>query len=121
MKRIWAGAIGGALLLATPAQAQDVTPTERADVQCFAVSAHLLGQAGPESEIAGGLTAMMMYYLGRLEGRTPQKNWLAVIGDYAETATEDDLMLHAQRCGEEMQAKGEAMSALAAERGYKPE
>ncbi len=53
----------------------------------------------------------LMYYLGRLEGRTPDVDWINRVVTYAEAADEAQLMSVQQRCSGELIAKGEEMLA----------
>ena len=69
------------LFMASTAQAQDISQQSRDDLTCFAVFAAIFGTPNAEmtaeerQAVASGIT----YYLGRLEGRDPQTDWLAYL------------------------------------------
>ena len=100
---------------AAPASAQSaaVSAAEKADMQCFAVTAYLAGQYAEGSEEQIGLTSGMMYFLGRLEGRAGGTDWLKLIADYI--LEPDDAQLGAEldsqreRCGLLLQNRGQAL------------
>lgn len=100
---------------ATPSSAriQAVSPEDKADMQCFAVTAVLAGQYAEGSAEQTGMASGMMYFLGLLEGRTPGTDWLQVLADYI-LHTDDarlgvELEGQRQRCGEILQTRGQAM------------
>jgi hypothetical protein len=58
-----------------------------------------------------GLTGGMMYYLGRLEGRSPSIDWLRQLETYLTSIDEAELQSHLERCGAELSVKGAALVA----------
>lgn len=111
MKRLMiVTALVGAMAFASGAQAQATKPQDLADLQCLALTAYLGGQVPEGDERRAGLAAGVMYYLGRLEGRTPGVEWLSRLAEYLETAQVAELQGQAQRCGEELKERGTALS-----------
>ncbi|HYC67025.1 hypothetical protein [Brevundimonas sp.] len=96
---------------AAPAAAQDLEPQNKADMQCFAALSWLGGQVAEDSPEMAGLTGGMMYYLGRLEGRSPNTDWLRQLGIYLDSVTEAELGSDLERCGNELSVKGAALVA----------
>jgi hypothetical protein len=112
MKRsILAACAVASLSFASAAQAQSqIKPADQADLECLAVTL-VAGSQFPEGSaehagIAGGL----MYFLGKLEGRTPGVDWLERLTGYLLTLDEAFMARAAPRCGAEMEAKGRALS-----------
>lgn len=110
--------ITAALLLAAsaaPVSAQDaaVGAADKADMQCFAVMAYLAGQYEEGSVEQTGLASGMMYFLGRLEGRAPDTDWLKALADYILTPDETrlgaELETQRERCGVILQNRGQAL------------
>jgi len=48
-----------------------------------------------------------MYYLGRLEGRDPARNWIGRMLEYTDSTPVQQVRSHSQRCGQELIAKGQ--------------
>lgn len=96
---------------AAPAMAQDMGAQDKADMQCFAALAYLGGQVGADSPEMAGLAGGMMYYLGRLEGRSPSIDWLGRLETYLTSVDEPELQSHLERCGAELSVKGAALVA----------
>lgn len=111
-----------ALSSAAPVAAQDANfaPADRADLQCMALVAVMTGMSmeeGVEGEDAtrlAGLASGMMYYLGRLEGRSPDTDWLAELGLFLDKTELADLDAVSPRCGKELMAKSQALVAFGA-------
>lgn len=121
MKRLVLAACAAASLgFAGAAQAQSqIKPADQADMECLAVAAVVAGRAQAGSEEQAGAAGGVMYYLGRLEGRTPGVDWLEQLRGHLLTLDDAGLAAAAPRCGAEMVAKGKALTewgqALAAE------
>ncbi|WP_296166192.1 hypothetical protein [uncultured Brevundimonas sp.] len=99
-------------LMAGPALAQsrDIAPADLRDVECMAVVAVAGGAAEEGSDEQIGLIGGLMYFLGRLEGRTPGTDWLSYFGTYIQAPDiEKKLEAHYERCGQEMIDKGAAL------------
>ncbi|MBW8305053.1 MAG: hypothetical protein K0M78_14250 [Brevundimonas sp.] len=121
MKRLATALSTAALFCAAPAAAQDapLAPADRADLQCIALIAVMVGLAvergdnpeSPSAELAG-LSSGMMFYLGRLEGRSPGTDWLEELGRYLEKAEFEELDAVAPRCSKELTERGAALVAF---------
>lgn len=108
-------AVAAALSLyagAATAGAVDVPTQDMPDLQCMALVAYVASTAEEGSEMQSGMVGGMMYYLGRLEGRSPQVDWLARLADYVESIDEATLLAESSRCGKEMTEKGQALVAF---------
>lgn len=104
-------------LISTPAAAQTPSTAARADMKCMAVFAVMLGSLGEDpieadAEMAAGAASALSYYLGRLQGRDPDTDWMGVFGEALEDVTLEELSREAPRCGKEMEAVGSALVAF---------
>ena len=113
MKIIAALATSAALaLVATTASAQDAAlpsnPADAADMQCVALAAMIMGS---DEALAPQIAPAFFYYLGRLEGRSPDVDWVTRAAEYSGTLTPETLAPVQQRCGAEMTAKGQDLVA----------
>ena len=102
-------ALAAVLGLSAGSAQAEVKGADLADMQCLALVAYLGGQAAEGTDEQAGLVGGMMYYLGRLEGRSPDTDWLAELGQFLITLEESDLQAVAPRCGMELQVKGQAL------------
>lgn len=105
---------------AAPAPA--LSAAETADLQCLAVSM-VMGGMSQDEAVKTGLMAASMFYLGRLEGRSPNVVWLDRLGAYLRTATPEQMQAQTQRCGAEIGEMGsrvQAWSARAAAEAAQP-
>ncbi len=91
------------------AQSRDIAPADLRDVECLAVTAVAVGATEAGSEQQMGLVGGMMYFLGRLEGRTPGTDWLSYFASYVQSPDiEKKLVAQYDRCAQEMN-KGNAL------------
>ena len=94
----------------TLAQSREISPADMRDVECLAVTAVAVGSTQEGSSEQMGLVGGMMYFLGRLEGRTPSTDWLAYFAAYVQSPdAEKKLEPHYDRCAQEMIDKGAAL------------
>lgn len=92
------------------AQSPEISPANMRDVECLAIMAVLGGSIEEGSTEQMGAVGGMMYYLGRLEGRTPGTDWLAYFTTYLQSPNiEKNLEPHYERCGQEMIDKGASL------------
>lgn len=112
MKRLILAACAAASLgFAGGAQAQSqIKPADQADMQCLAVAAIVAGQAAEGTQEQAGAVGGIMYYLGKLEGRTPGVDWLAELTTHLQTLDEAGLAAAAPRCSAEMITKGQQLT-----------
>lgn len=100
----------GLMISPASAQSRDVSPSDLRDVECMAVVAVAGGAAEEGSDEQIGLVGGLMFFLGRLEGRTPGTDWLAYFGAYIQVPDiEKKLETHYERCAQEMIDKGAAL------------
>lgn len=109
--RFVAGAAAlGLIAGSATAQSREISPANMRDVECLAVTAITVGSTEDGSTEQMGVVGGLMYYLGRLEGRTPGTDWLAYFATYLQSPDlEKKLEPHYERCGQEMMDKGTAM------------
>ena len=92
------------------AQSRDIALADLRDVECLAVTAVAVGATEAGSEQQMGLVGGMMYFLGRLEGRTPGTDWLSYFASYVQSPDiEKKLEAQYDRCAQEMIDKGNAL------------
>lgn len=94
-------ALAATLSLAAAPAPQAASAAETADLQCLAV-AMIIGGMSEDESVKTGLMAASMFYLGRLEGRSPNVVWLDRLTDYLKTSSPDQLQAQSQRCGAEI-------------------
>jgi hypothetical protein len=76
------------------------------DVQCVVVGARLSGsqrQAG---------TMLLIYFLGRIDGRSPHADLEALVEQEAKKMTASDFSHWTSRCGAEFSARGEQITKI---------
>jgi hypothetical protein len=94
--------------LASGASAAELGATD--DLRCMAVGLALAGNANPEVKNAGTLASM--YYLGRLDAHTPSVDLEAGLKQELMRMSPQDLKTEAARCGEELKARGKAVTEI---------
>jgi hypothetical protein len=65
---------------------------------------------GATPQAAGVMIAL--YYLGRLDARSPRLDLVALLGDEADKMTPETLKSEAVRCGSEFKEKGNELTAI---------
>jgi hypothetical protein len=95
-----------ASLLAVPARADD---TEN-DVRCMVVSLSLMSSPDKAMQVAG--TIAQMYWLGRLDGRTPDMDLENRLLADASQMKPEDIRNEAIRCGQILTARGKTMTDI---------
>lgn len=85
-----------------------LTAEETADLHCMAIYSVLAAQPGQAESAAVGV----FYFLGKLEGRDAQTDWLERFNTFVAGLTDADLSANAQRCGQAMIDKGQALTEL---------
>ena len=110
MKTLIAGLAGALVLTTGAAQAQEISAADQQDMQCFALVAAQAGVGEQSPEMMAGLATAMMFYLGRMEGRSPDTDWLARIETYLRSSEIEKLSTHSERCAAELISKGKALT-----------
>lgn len=95
-----------------------MTPTDMTDVRCIAIFSSLAGDGIPNVNLSeeqkSGLAALVMYYVGKLEGRGNRIDIEAALvrelgpDDAIDRLVREDL----PRCGKETEAQGSMLSQL---------
>ena len=100
------------------AAASTPVPADVADVRCVAVFSTLAGDGIPDVQLTeeqkGGLAALVMYYVGKLEGRGNGINIeLALLRELAPEDAIDRLVREdLPRCGKETESQGALLTEL---------
>jgi hypothetical protein len=103
---ILACALAGALS-AAQARAQDPTS---ADMRCFIAMAAAADTADAQSKTA--MMAGVIYYLGKLDGRTPSLDLAARAAKEGKAMTDKDFNEEAVSCAAALLARGQAVQAV---------
>jgi len=69
------------------------------------VGARLSASPDPQEKVPGQM--ILMYYLGRIDGRTPKVDLKMLLQHETQSMKEADLKSAAARCGKEFAARGE--------------
>jgi hypothetical protein len=85
-----------------------LTAEETADLHCMAIYSVLASQPEQAASAAVGV----FYFLGRLEGRDAQTDWLERFHKFVTPLTEADLNANTQRCGQALIDRGQALTEL---------
>lgn len=89
-------------ILSLPARAQDADNV--ADVRCVAVGVRFAVMADSTQKSIG--TLIVLYYIGRLDGRAPTLDLEKLLTDQISKMTDADYSAEAMRCGQNLTAKG---------------
>jgi hypothetical protein len=100
---------GAALLAAGSARAQPKAPDPQ-DLQCLVVTFIMADSKDEGTKAAGALGAF--FYLGKIQGKTPGADLDKPIMDLAGNLSANDIKAYGERCGAELKAEGQAVSAL---------
>ena len=92
-------------MLAAVVRADPATTQTMADAQCMVVGARLSASSDPQQRVPGQM--ILMYYLGRIDGRSPNADLESLIKTETQKMTTSDLESAAGRCGKEFSARGE--------------
>jgi hypothetical protein len=96
----------GVLSMLTPAGRADSANTQTtADAQCMVIGARL--SASPDPQEKGPGQMILMYYLGRIDGRSPKVDLKTLLKNETQSMKASDLKRAAARCGKEFAARGE--------------
>ena len=92
-------------MFATAARADPVSSQTTADAQCMVIGAQLSASPDPQEKVPGQM--ILMYYLGRIDGRSPKVDLKTLLQSETHSMKEADLKSAAARCGKEFAARGE--------------
>lgn len=99
------GCIFGSLLIirAMPAEAGPARAT-MADIQCLVIGARLAASSDQRRRLTG--TMLAIYFLGRVDGRSPTVDLQALLKEEAKKMTAPELSSAMHRCGIEFSKRG---------------
>lgn len=117
MKSSMIAGLGLALALvvtpaAGPARAAEpeVDAASRDDMRCMALFALM----GADDQYAESAAIGMVYFIGRLHGRSPDADWMARFRRFMDTVDQAEILAHAPVCAETMKTMGAEMIAFGA-------
>jgi hypothetical protein len=103
-------ALAAVVALSGPADdLSDLKPQDKADLQCMTVLVVAIGMSEDQNQKAG-LATGATYFFGRLQGRTPDTDWLARFSTYIRTEPAADLEANRARCSAEVGAMASAFT-----------
>ena len=113
MMRVMAMAVAAAVLTwASPAAAQQGnSAADVNDMQCIAVFSVTSADEGLTPEQTNGLAMGLLYYLGRLQGRSAAVDWYPRLTAFILDLDWKDLEGHFERCGSDFETQGAALEA----------
>jgi hypothetical protein len=102
-------ALSAALVVAAvPAQAQDADNI--ADIRCVAVGIRFAEL--PDSHQKSTGTLLVLYYIGRLDGRAPSLDIETLLAQQIAKMSDADYGVEATRCGKWLAVKGEQITHI---------
>lgn len=104
------GSVLAIVLAFTPQTALSSSSDARteADFRCYAATLVLAGMNADDPEVTNAAAMIAFYYLGRLEGRVPDVDWVSR-GIKAGDAQSDLLLAELPRCAGEFEAKSQEL------------
>jgi hypothetical protein len=113
-----AGLFGLAVIAAPEARAQDTAAANARDVRC--VVAGIVASASPDATIKESGKAVLIYYLGRIDGRTPGFDIDKAMKEEGPRMSLNDLVQLGKSCGEALTTRGKALNASTSLQGFGP-
>ena len=95
---------------AGPVTAQSTTDADTADLQCLGVFIYMGGQ-GEDAAAKAWFTGHAQHYLGRLQGRSPDTDWLDRLTSYFAGPFPQEFDAQRARCGPEAEVRDDALQA----------
>lgn len=109
MRMIWQSLLlSAASLVPLHAFAQDAD--SMADIRCVAVGMHFA--EAPDSHQKSTGTLLVLYYMGRLDGRAPSLDINKLLGEQIDRMTASDYGAEATRCSQNLAQKGAQIKQL---------
>lgn len=107
------------LAAATPPVPHPFVAVDDPDLRCMVAVSFVLGAAsekGADAETIGGMTAVFMYFLGKVDARYPGEDLAKVFNQVVgRREYERQLPADLTRCGGEAEARGAALKQLGQE------
>lgn len=97
------------LMSGVPAKAGAASATS-ADVQCLVVATRLAASSDQRQKLAG--TMLAIYFLGRIDGRTPNADLQELLRRGAKRMTASEFRDAASRCGMEFSRRGAEITRI---------
>ena len=111
MKRCCGLALAWALSVGTASTGARAEDADTGDLRCFVVGLNTAASDDASRKAAGAMIAV--YYMGRLDGRTPDLDLKTRLVAEIRKMTSGQLQVDAARCSAEMSARAKAMETLA--------
>ncbi|MGC1458362.1 MAG: hypothetical protein WA825_08815 [Steroidobacteraceae bacterium] len=109
MRKIWLSVMLAAVaVVPVSGLAQDAD--NLADIRCVAVGMHLA--EAPDSHQKSTGTLLVLYYMGRLDGRAPSLEIQKLLAEQIDKMTASDYSSEAMRCSQILSAKGAQIKQL---------
>jgi hypothetical protein len=108
MKNFWLPLLLAAAMMPVPVLAQDADTM--ADIRCVAVGMHFA--EAPDSHQKSTGTLLVLYYMGRLDGRAPSLNIEKLLSEQIDKMTAADYNTEATRCSQDLAEKGAQIKQL---------
>jgi hypothetical protein len=109
MRKVWWSALLSAVaVVPLPAFAQDADTL--ADLRCVAVGMHFA--EAPDSHQKSTGTLLVLYYLGRLDGRAPSLDIEKLLAEQIDKMKDADYGVEAARCSQGLAQKGAQIKRL---------
>lgn len=102
--------LAGALMSANANAADDNDVQTENDLRCVMVGMRM--ESSDNTTLRAASLIATMYYLGRLDGRTPKLDLESRIEDEIVHMQPEDYKAAALRCGKELQERGDAITEL---------
>ena len=105
--------IGGTAAAQTSASVAKVSATD-ADVRCVVVALALTSSPAAQHDpsLKGIATTVALYYLGRLDGRTPDLDLESRILKEAKGLTAETMQAEGKACGERLTDRGKSLTKI---------
>ena len=103
-------AAGLVALPVTSRAAEAPSAADTADLQCLGVFMYLAGQE-QDAETRNWFNGGVKHHLGRLQGRTPDVDWLSRLTDYFVGSFRSEFEANKDRCGNGQVAQDDALQA----------
>jgi hypothetical protein len=109
MRKIWLSVLLAAVTV-VPIQALAQDADSLADIRCVAVGMHFA--EAPDSHQKSTGTLLVLYYMGRLDGRAPSLNIEKLLAEQIDKMTASDYSTEATRCSQYLAQTGAQIKQL---------
>jgi hypothetical protein len=109
MRKIWRSVLL-AVVTVVPIHALAQDAESLADIRCVAVGMHFAET--PDSHEKSTGTLLVLYYMGRLDGRAPSLDIEKLLSEQIERMTQSDYSTEALRCSQNLSMNGAQIKQL---------